>query len=135
MVWNTSLAVVPIPASRRNGLGISWKPSSSLYRYAVASCYPKGVCYCPHVKRRPFQARVWWGGRYWSLGYFASITEAEMVAVRVRSEIREWADMRLPPPTLQPLLKRVEQRQATPPAPADPASETPAPDPLLNAPQ
>ena len=97
------------------------------------ACYPKGVCFCPHVKRRPFQARVWWAGRYWSLGYFASITEAEMSAARVRSEIREWADMRLPPPTLQPLLRKAEQRQATPPDPDPQASGTPAPDPLLSA--
>ena len=127
--------MVPIPASRRHGLGIGRKPCSSLHRYAVASCYPKGVCYCPHVKRRPFQSRVWWGGRYWSLGYFASITEAEMRAVRVRGEIREWSDMLLPPPTLQPLLQQAARRQATPPDPVPLASGTAAPDPLLNAPQ
>ena len=80
--------------------------------WSVAGCYPRGVCYCPHVKRRPFQGRVWWGGWYWSLGYFASITEAELAAVRVRREVAEWADMQLPPPTLLPLLKKAAARRA-----------------------
>jgi hypothetical protein len=79
------------------------------------------------MRNRPFQARVWFQGRYWSLGYYASITEAEIRVNRVYKEMAEWKEMQLPPPTLLPLLQRRERalqdsRQADP---AAPASETP----------
>lgn len=77
----------------------------------AVSCYPRGVCHCPHMKTRPFQARVWFQGRYWSLGYFASITEAEIRVNRVYREMAEWREMQLPPPTLLPLLRKREQAQ------------------------
>ncbi len=64
------------------------------------------------MKKRPFQARVWWQGRYWSLGYFASITEAEIRVNRVYAEMAEWQEMQLPPPTLLPLLQKREALQA-----------------------
>ena len=101
----------------------------------MAGCYPKGVCYCPHVKRRPFQARVWWGRRYWSLGYFASITEAEMAAAKVREEVRQWKDVQLPPPTLLPALRKAEARGAMPLDQSPQASGTADPDPLPSVPR
>lgn len=76
------------------------------------------------MKRRPFQARVWWQGRYWSLGYFASITEAELRVNRVYAEMAEWQEMQLPPPTLLPLI-RERERRASSMDPPPPASETP----------
>ncbi len=90
----------------------------------LVSCYPRGVCHCPHMKKRPFQARVWWQGRYWSLGYFASITEAEIRVNRVYAEMAEWQEMQLPPPTLLPLLQRREEQQASRKDPSLPASGT-----------
>ena len=90
-------------------------------------CYPRGVCHCPNNKQRPFQARVWWDGRYWSLGYFASITEAEIRVNRVYREMAEWREMLLPPPTLLPLIQRQAQAPSKSPEAADPpASGTPA---------
>ncbi len=89
------------------------------------SCYPRGVCHCPNNTRKPFQARVWWAGRYWSLGYFASITEAEIKVNRVYREMAEWKEMQLPPPTLLPLLQKREQApQDSTPADHHQASET-----------
>lgn len=81
------------------------------------------------MKRRPFQARVWWQGRYWSLGYYASITEAEIRVNRVYAEMAEWQEMQLPPPTLLPLLQKRAEQQAKAEQPDHPASEMPAPDP------
>ena len=79
------------------------------------------------MKKRPFQARVWFQGRYWSLGYFASITEAELRVNRVYREMAEWREMQLPPPTLLPLLQRRERalQDSRQDDPAAPASETP----------
>lgn len=83
------------------------------------SGYPRGVCFVPHVKRRPYQARVWYRGRYWSLGYFELIPEAEAMVSRVYQEIAEWEEMSLPPPTLH---RQIRAREAAPPA-----SRTPRP--------
>jgi hypothetical protein len=81
------------------------------------------------MKRRPFQARVWYDGRYWSLGYYASIIEAEIRVNRVYSEIAEWQEMQLPPPTLHRQIQQREQaQQASMPAANPPASETVASD-------
>lgn len=95
---------------------------------AAVSCYPRGVCHCPH-NRKPFQARVWYAGRYWSLGYYPSITQAEMAVNRVYAEMAEWKEMQLPPPTLLPLIRRREAAQQATPDPSPPAPETPAPAP------
>jgi hypothetical protein len=65
------------------------------------------------MKNRPFQARVWFQGRYWSLGYYASITEAEIKVNRVYREMAEWKEMQLPPPTL---LRQIQQRASAPAA-------------------
>jgi hypothetical protein len=85
------------------------------------------------MKNRPFQARVWFQGRYWSLGYFASITEAEIRVNRVYREMAEWKEMQLPPPTL---LRQIQQRAsalaAAPLDPAAPASGTTAAGPELS---
>jgi hypothetical protein len=59
---------------------------------------------------------VWFQGRRWSLGYHATIREAEMVVRQVHREIAEWAEMRLPPPTLQPLVRALQEQQAKRPA-------------------
>lgn len=74
------------------------------------------------MKIRPFQARVWWAGRYWSLGYFASIMEASARVELVYREMAEWQEMRLPPPTLQPLIRRREAQQPSSTAEPPPAS-------------
>lgn len=79
------------------------------------------------MRSRPFQARVWFDGRYWSLGYFASITEAEIQVNRAYREIDEWKAMRLPPPRLLPLIQKREQAlQASTPADHHQPIETPA---------
>ena len=88
----------------------------------MSSCYPRGVCYCPQNKRKPFQARVWYAGRYWSLGYRESIPAAAAAVNRVYAEIAEWREMQLPPPTLLPLIQRREAAQPAPPDPADQAA-------------
>lgn len=84
----------------------------------VSRCYPRGVCHCPRNKSRPFQARVWYAGRYWSLGYFASITRAELAVNRVYREMAEWREMQLPPPTLLPLIQQREAARSAQSAPA-----------------
>lgn len=83
------------------------------------------------MKKRPFQARVWWQGRYWSLGYCASITEAEIRVNRVYAEMAEWQEMQLPPPTLLPLLQRRKALQARTPELDRQANETAAAGPEL----
>lgn len=100
----------------------------------IVSCYPRGVCHCPHNKKNPFQARVWYGGRYWSLGYRTTVVQAEILVNQVYREISEWKEMQLPPPTLLPLIQERARRDGSmDPSPL--ADETPAPDPLPCPPQ
>lgn len=73
--------------------------------------YPEGIGFVPHNSQRPFQARITFRlagearGRRVSLGYFASVEEAEQALQAVRAEIKDWADMQIPPPRLLPLLQ------------------------------
>lgn len=100
----------------------------------AVSNYPRGITYVPEVNRvRPFQARFTWQGRRYSLGYFRSVLEAELALNRVRREAAEWAEMQLPPPTLQRALAR-RAPQATPPPAVAPADGMPAAD-LPHAPR
>ena len=85
------------------------------------ACYPRGVTFCPHNPRRPFQARVWYRGRRYSLGYYRTILEAELAVNNCYLEVAEWADMQLPPPILLSQVRSVEARAATP-SPPDPQS-------------
>ena len=93
------------------------------------SAYPPGITYVPQVNRvRPFQARFTWQHRRYSLGYFRSVLEAELALNRIRREAAEWAEMQLPPPTLQRVLARRAQT-ATPAPPAAPADGSSAAEP------
>lgn len=106
------------------------KADSACIGQAV-STYPRGVSYVPTANpAKPFQARVWWGGRRWSLGYYRSITEAELAVSRCYREAAEWEEMQLPPPTLR-LVQERRGRRATSPRPADLPDEMPVVDPLL----
>jgi hypothetical protein len=80
--------------------------------------YPRGVTHCSHVKRNPYQARVWWAGRRWSLGYFPTIQAASQAVEQCRQEIARWAAMNLPPPMLA-LQHRERTARAGSPGAAD----------------
>lgn len=67
--------------------------------------YPKGVAFVPHNPKRPFQARIAFQRRRYSLGYFASVEEAEEALAAVRKDIKEWGDMQIPPPSLHQLMQ------------------------------
>lgn len=99
------------------------------------SAYPRGVSYVPSANpNRPFQARVTWGGRRYSLGYFRSVLEAELAVSRVQRESAEWAEMQLPPPTLLRVLER-QGRRARSQHPVAPADGMPAAEPLPSLPR
>ena len=94
----------------------------------MSGAYPRGVSYVPQANpSRPFQARVWWGGRRWSLGYYRSVLAAELAVNRCYREAAEWAEMQLPPPTLRLAQERLALRATSSP-PVDPADGMPAAD-------
>ena len=72
---------------------------------------PRNVHWVPHNPKRPYQVRIQYQGQRFSLGYFATAADAEVVARSVLAEIREWRDMRLPPPSLHRQI-RERARQA-----------------------
>ena len=78
------------------------------------AAFPRGVAHIPHAPNRPYQARVWWQGRRWSLGYYATISEAAAAVTACYQEIERWAAMSLPPPMLALQHQERLARQATP---------------------
>ena len=77
--------------------------------------YPRGVSHCPHANKRPYQARVWWAGRRWSLGYFTTIQAAAQAVEQCYREIARWAAMNLPPPMLALQHREQTERAGSPP--------------------
>lgn len=82
--------------------------------------FPEGVSYHPGNPRRPYQARVQFNGRRYSLGYFPGIELAAQAVRRVKAEIREWSELRLPPPSLLQAVRAAERSaEPQPDPPAD----------------
>ena len=79
--------------------------------------FPEGVSYHPGNPRKPYQARVQFNGRRYSLGYFPAIELASQAVRRVKAEIKEWSELRLPPPSLHRAVRAAERSAEHPPAP------------------
>lgn len=120
-----------VPIAQTCPLACEWRRNTDHSRGPQAvSAYPPGITYVPQVNRvRPFQARFTWQGRRYSIGYFRSVLEAELALNRIRREAAEWAEMQLPPPTLQRVLARRAQ-PAMPSPPVAPADGMPAVEPM-----
>lgn len=77
-----------------------------------AGLLPRGVGHCPHNLQRPFQARVYYRGERYSLGYYASVHDARVAVIQAYQEIEEWSEMQIPPPRLLDMVRAREERRA-----------------------